>query len=271
MATRDARVNSTYTPYTGADNLEVMKEAHNYNAWLLALVQRYIVSGYRVLDFGAGSGTFAAPLHRAGLTVTCVELDPTLAAGLREQGLPVVGDLGQVEDSLFDLIYSLNVLEHIEDDCGAIRGILAKLKPGGRLLLYVPAFNVLFGPMDRKVGHLRRYRRRELITRVRAAGLTVESARYADSLGFLAALALRWLGRRSGILDPRTVRLYDRLILPVSLACDRVLWPLFGKNLCVVAHRPVARNSRTQAVSSPANPARRRGWGRFRQERGFPR
>jgi hypothetical protein len=97
---------------------------------------------------------------------------------------------------------------------------------------------VLFTAMDRKVGHLRRYRRAPLTALVRDAGLTVDEARYADSLGFFATLAYRALGRADGSIDRRALRAYDRLIFPLSRACDRLLSPWVGKNLMVVASKP---------------------------------
>jgi SAM-dependent methyltransferase len=223
--------------YTGAENLEVMREACNYNAWLLRLIRRHSPPQGRALDFGAGAGTFALPLHRAGFRMTCVEPDYALGSMLRAQGLTVVSGLDQLENGACDFIYTLNVLEHIEDDLGALRGMHSKLRPGGRLLIYVPAFQVLFGSMDRRVGHLRRYRRSDLARKVRTAGFTVEKSRYADSIGFFAALAFRLLANTGGTLNPAHVRLYDRLVFPLSLLLDHLSWPFFGKNVIVVARR----------------------------------
>src|SRR5690242_12083450 len=132
--------------YTGVDNLEVMREARNYNAWLLDLIRGHAPARGRVIDFGAGSGTFALPLQRAGLTMTCVEPDAALGAMLRARGLTSVATVEAVENESCDFAYTLNVLEHIEDDGAALRGLHAKLKPGARLLIYVPAFQVLYGP-----------------------------------------------------------------------------------------------------------------------------
>jgi len=231
-------MSSTDAGYTGADNLEVMREAFNYNAWLLRLIRRHAPSKGRVLDFGAGSGTFALPLQRAGLAMSCVEPDVALGSMLRAEGLVCVPALEQLEEAAFDFAYTLNVLEHIDDDAAALTTLRTKLKPGSRLLVYVPAFQVLYGPMDRKVGHLRRYRRLDLVRCVRKAGFTVERSRYADSLGFFAALAFRLLRREAtGELNPAHIRLYDRWAFPLSLVLDTIAWPFFGKNVIVVARR----------------------------------
>ncbi len=214
-----------------------MREAANYNAWLLALVRRYLPSSGRTLNFGAGAGTFALPLHRAGAGVICLEPDAALSTKLRAQGMAVVTSPDELGDATLDFIYSLNVLEHIEDDRGTLRTLHSKLKPTGTLLLYVPAFQILYGPMDAQVGHVRRYRRHELASKCREAGFSVELARYGDSLGFFAALAFRMLNRSGGNLNPAHVRLYDRWAFPLSLLLDHVTWPFFGKNVTVVARR----------------------------------
>jgi len=220
-----------------AYNLEVMEEAVRYNRFLLGLVQPLAAAGRRVLDFGAGSGTFAQPLRAQGADVVCVEPDPQLRLRLAEKSLRVVTDLREVEGGSIDLAYSFNVLEHIEDDAAALAALARVLRPGGRLVLYVPAFMVLYSAMDRRVGHLRRYRKRALARLVEGAGLAVEDVRYADSLGFVAALAFRAVGSRSGELSRGAVRFYDRWLFPASRALDACLAPLAGKNLVLRARR----------------------------------
>lgn len=218
--------------YSGADNLEIMEAAVRYNAFLRGLVTARAGRGDEILDFGAGAGTLARPLAAEGFRVACVEPDDTLRARLA--GLPAYAELPA---DRFDLIYSFNVLEHIADDSGTVEALRDRLKPGGRLLIYVPAFPVLFGSMDRKVGHLRRYRRAGLAGLVSAAGLRVETARYQDCLGFFAALAFRWFGNDTGAIDEGALVAYDRFVFPLSRALDRWFGGWFGKNLMVVARR----------------------------------
>jgi SAM-dependent methyltransferase len=231
----DARADSGYS---GLENLEVMREAVRYNAWLVELVRRHAPpGGGRVLDFGAGSGTFSVPVARSGLDVTCLEPDGPLRDSLRAQGLAVAAALPELENASFDYVYSLNVLEHIDDDAAALRGLSKKLRPGGVLLLYVPAFGVLYSSMDRNVGHFRRYRRHGLVRLVQEAGLDVTTARYVDCLGFLAALLYRVIGSDTGKIDRGQLRIYDSYVWPLSLRLDGVCGRLFGKNLLVLARR----------------------------------
>ncbi|HEY2346202.1 MAG TPA: methyltransferase domain-containing protein [Xanthomonadaceae bacterium] len=218
-----------------------MAEAVNYNAWLARRVALVARSGDQILDFGAGTGTFASILAQAGHSVACVEDDEELARRLRTDGFEVVASLDRIEAGTIDYVYSLNVLEHIQDDAAALAGIARALAPGGTLLLYVPAFQVLYSSMDRKVGHFRRYRRQGLEALAAAAGFIDVRSRYADSLGFFAALAYRWIGSDSGTLDRRSVVLYDRCVFPVSRMLDRLFGRLFGKNVLLTACKPPVR------------------------------
>jgi len=234
-------VTASGADYTGVDNLEVMAEAENYNRFLLSLVTRHLAPGLRVADFGAGTGTFALPLRGQGVDIVAIEPDTALQARLRQAGIATERDAAALADASLDFIYTFNVLEHIADDGAALRLLARKLKPGGRLLVYVPAFAVLFTQMDHKVGHLRRYRRGGLRALVRGAGLAVDDVRYVDSLGFFATLAYRVLkSNGDGSIDRRALRLYDRLIFPPSRILDRLLSPWLGKNLLLLATKPAA-------------------------------
>ena len=112
------------------------------------------------------------------------------------------------------------MLEHIEDDVGALRELYNKLVPGARLLIYVPAFPVLYTSMDAKVGHIRRYTRGSLLKAVGAAGFRVHRASYADCLGFVATLAFKYSGNASGDVNRSALKLYDRAIFPLSRLLD---------------------------------------------------
>jgi SAM-dependent methyltransferase len=227
--------------YPGIDNLEVMAAAENYGRFLRDLVASAAGppdAKPRILDFGAGTGTVAASVTSLGYVVTCLEPDPDLRDHLRSRGLSAVAAVADLADGdPFDLIYSMNVLEHIEDDVAALAGIRDLLRPGGKLALYVPAFAVLYSAMDRKVGHHRRYRRRDLRSVAERAGFVVDSARYVDCVGFVAALAYKVAGNRDGDIHEGSVAAFDRYAFPMSVQIDKVTQRMFGKNLFLLAHR----------------------------------
>lgn len=226
------------TEYTGRDNLDVMKAAVRYNSYLTELVIASARMNDYVIDFGAGNGTFSLPVKAAGYHVACVETDPVLSTYLAAQGMTVFNDLEQIADGSVDYIYSLNVLEHIEDDTGIVALWHRKLRPGGTLLVYVPAFMILFSGMDRKVGHIRRYTKPGLTQTLAAAGFNVDDSRYADSLGFAAALVYKLFDKEDGAVDLKMLRLYDRWIFPFSRLFDTFTHRLGGKNVYARATKP---------------------------------
>lgn len=223
-------------PYTGVENLEVMAEARNYNTWLADLVVRNLGDGREYVDFGAGSGTFALMLADRGHIIRCVEPDAALSMRLLEAGLQAVDSVDALDP--ISHLYSLNVLEHIEDDFGAAQKIFSRMEPGGTVFVYVPAFQVLYTTMDAKVGHYRRYSKQRLTEVFRQAGFVVDDVRFADSLGFFATLLFKWLGNRDGRLNRRSLLIYDRYVFPVSRLLDLLVSAFIGKNLMIRAHRP---------------------------------
>lgn len=225
--------------YTGIDNLEVMQEARNYNRYLLNLVRSHARQG-RVIDFGAGAGTFAVPMTNLGFDVTAIEPDATLRHHLAGQSVAVAADASEVPDGSIGYAYTLNVLEHIQDDLGALRQLFAKLAPDSTLLVYVPALPMLYTSMDEKVGHIRRYERAGLIRTVNAAGFTVQRVEYVDCIGVLATLLFKWLGNSSGDVNRTALKIYDRCIFPISRAADLLMRRWLGKNLLLVARKHAA-------------------------------
>lgn len=221
--------------YQGRDNLAVMALARNYNNHLVSIVHSASGSGEHLVDFGAGQGTFALALAKMGHHVECVEPDSVLSGHVRSQGMKVYTSLDEIPASTVDVLYTLNVLEHIEDDESCLRAFHEKIKPQGTLVIYVPAFQLLYSSMDAKVGHFRRYTRKELQQKVERSGFQLKKCVYVDSLGFFASLAYRFIGSDSGEISPRSISIYDRYIFPLSRILDKVLSRLMGKNLLLVA------------------------------------
>ena len=223
--------------YTGIDVLETLEGATNYNSLLLDLIVESSQGRSRMLDFGAGTGTFAKLLRTKGIDVVCVEPDVHLAERLIRDGFLTFNDLNHVPDGSFDFILTLNVLEHVEDDWTSFRRLASKLAKGGRLLIYVPAFQCLWTSLDERLKHYRRYRRAGMERLARSAGLGVCKTRYVDSLGFFAALGFKVFGNKNGHLSARAVSLYDRYVVPVSRSLDFLFGRLLGKNIYLIASK----------------------------------
>ena len=226
------------TDYSGVDNLEVMRLASNYNDYLCGVVKRHDPGTGPAIDFGAGIGTFSDCIEGDRSRVLCVEPDMALRTSLEAAGYRTVESVLDIPVESTAYVYSLNVLEHIEDDDAVVRELARRIRPGGRLLLYVPAFDLLYSSMDHKVGHYRRYTKKGASALLAGTGLTVVMSRYEDFLGFFATLAFKWTDKRgSGDIDARALLLYDRWMFPVSCMLSRVFGRWIGKNLLLVAEK----------------------------------
>jgi len=225
--------------YSGIENLEIMQDAHNYNGYLLKLIISESRGVQTALDFGAGIGTFASELSKYGTRVICIEPDCSLLRRLQERKFEAHESLGPIPEKSIPFIYSLNVLEHIEDDVGTLVELYRRLIPGGTLLIYVPAFELLFSSADTRIGHKRRYTKDMLLQRLQMAGFEADQARYVDSLGFGVALVFKLIGNKEGRVSPVAVRIFDKWIFPLSMLLDHVMSHVAGKNILVLAHRPL--------------------------------
>jgi SAM-dependent methyltransferase len=140
----------------------------------LFLAQR---PGRRVLNAGAGQGSFSRLLEERGFVVVSTDSSPAAVAVLAER---VAGETQQADvtalpfaDERFDAVVLGEVIEHVEDDEAALAEARRVLRPDGVLTLSVPAGPGRMGPSDRWAGHVRRYDRTSLATRCEAAGFTV--------------------------------------------------------------------------------------------------
>jgi SAM-dependent methyltransferase len=227
--------------YTGLDNLEVILDAVNYNRFQVDEIVKAAGNEKNVVDFGAGIGTFAKMVAARGLHVVCVDQDARLRERLQRDGFEVHSTVDEFPDNSVAFIYSLNVLEHIEDDGAVLRALYAKLTPGGRLFLYVPAFMCLWSSLDVKVEHFRRYYRRSLAQAVEQAGFHVRKAIYADSAGFLTTLIFKLVGNKQGNVNRTALWIFDRILFPSGRLLDRLGFQyVCGKNVILLAEKPGA-------------------------------
>ncbi len=225
--------------YTGTNNLVIMQEANNYNSFLLSLILNFCPSSSdTILDIGAGIGLFAKKIKENRHNVVCFEPDASQADLLKKDGFEVKQCLDEISNESFDFLYSLNVLEHIENDEETLKNWTKKLKKDGKILIYVPAFNFLFSNMDKKVGHLRRYNIKMLTKIVLNSNLRpLKKARYADSLGFFASLLYKFINKGDGNLNQNSIVFYDKFLFPISRTGDFFFNRLFGKNIWIIAEK----------------------------------
>lgn len=156
-----------------------------------------LVTGTSVLDIGCGGGALLTILKRRGHPAFGLEPNEALvrAATERDPDLRIFVGTGEDVDKLgrrFASITIIDVLEHIEDDTAQLSRIRDALEPGGQLVVLVPACQALYGRRDLRNGHYRRYSKKELVSKVRRAGFTIDQARHWNALGFVPY----WLSER---------------------------------------------------------------------------
>jgi SAM-dependent methyltransferase len=143
----------------------------------------------------------------------------------------------------FDSAILINVLEHIEDDAGALEQLAGLLVPGGHLVLWVPAYELLYSEFDKRIGHYRRYRIGQLSALLEAAGLEQSDIRYVNPVGAIAWFVLARLLRRTPTTG-RPVRLFDRYFVPILKRAERLHRPPFGQSIFAAVQKPPSGASR---------------------------
>ncbi|MBK7858057.1 MAG: class I SAM-dependent methyltransferase [Archangiaceae bacterium] len=204
----------------------------------------------RVADVGCGTGGTSSQMP-TGWAVTGVDFshDALVFSHSRGQRALVRASAEQVplRSNAFDLAFALDVVEHCRDDAAVAAELFRILKPGGRLVSTVPAYQALFGPHDRALQHHRRYRRTAFGRLVESAGFTVRKLTYFNTVLFPPSATVRLLQRFApagkeessnvslpmGPLNALLSRVFD----VERIALRRADFP-FGLSVLAVAQKP---------------------------------
>lgn len=191
----------------------------------------------RVLEIGCGQGAVAARLASRALHFVGIEPDATSFAVAKAR----VGEAGQVfnmqaselpADAQFDLVCAFEVIEHIEDDSAALANWVSRLKPGGRILLSVPAHRSRFGAADELAGHFRRYDPADMQSLLEDAGLEdIRLQLYGHGCGQLLEAARNTLARRQQSSGKAVADIEERTATSGRLFQPHSKWQSLGLGL----------------------------------------
>ncbi len=217
---------------------DVLRAAVSYQRWVVDTFAP-VLRG-RVAEVGAGVGNFTRWLAHHADEVVALEPDPAMSAAISELGLDNVVVVPErlelyafTANARFDVAVLIDVLQLFRDDMAAVRAAGRLLRVNGYLCALVPAHPGLYGSLDDRYGHHRRYTKERMVKLFDAAGLVVEELRYFNPLGALSWLAAARINRRAR-LHPALVRWSEWVTVPTSRLLERVLHPPFGQSLVAV-------------------------------------
>lgn len=224
-----------------------IEEARNYTNWLVGLLAPFLHG--EILEVGLGHGGYVSELAKFG-RYTGLDLDPAAVAEAESRHPScrfVSADIADTSfaqqfDAAFDAIVCINVLEHIEDDRIALEHLTKALRPGGHLLIVVPAGAALYNDMDRLAGHHRRYSLKQFKERITGLPLRTEQLRYFNPLGGLGWYLNKFKKYDSlndGSIN-KQIKLFDRYLIPPSRALSPLFSHVFGQSLIFVGQTPEA-------------------------------
>jgi ubiquinone/menaquinone biosynthesis C-methylase UbiE len=221
--------------------LEGLATAVNHRRWFIELALPYL--GDNPIEIGSGLGDYALEWAERLPRFTATEADPDRLVQLKERLADHTNiDVRQMllpttETGEYTAAVSYNVLEHIEDHATALRSMATLVKPGGKIILIVPAFMFAMSNVDIATGHVRRYTKKSMRAVMSEAGLEIEKLHYANALGLIGyytATSIFKLAPKEGPM----VKIYDSVVLPVTKAMEQVVRPPFGQSVFVVARVP---------------------------------
>ena len=223
------------------DELELFRHATNWKRYWSSVVARY-VNG-QVLDVGSGLGVNAPYLVNEHVTAyTFLEPDDSLLSETSMDLIPegiqqhrIQGTTADMAGKQFDTLAYIDVLEHLPDPAVELQRAMDLLRPAGHIVIVVPAFQFLYSPFDKAIGHFRRYDRAGLRADL-PAGSELVLMRYLDSTGSLLSLGNKLLLRRAAP-DPGQIAFWDKRIIPISRITDRLVVGSFGRSLIAVLRK----------------------------------
>jgi SAM-dependent methyltransferase len=221
-----------------------MEVASRYFQWQYDLARRAI--GNRVLEVGCGVGNVTSVLQDRELIVG-VDVEPECVKERARRFSGRANIISRCLDVLdpafpalagygFDSVVCLNVLEHIRDDAKALEHMGSVLQPGGSVILIIPAFEWLYGPIDRNLGHFRRYSKRRIAELARSLGFELAVAHYINFVGLFGWWVNARILRRTEQSEDQ-IRLFDSCIVPVLSRAERLVHPPCGQSIFAVLRK----------------------------------
>lgn len=227
-------------------NLELIDKAGRFTDWMYEQIRPFLTG--TILEIGSGRGTYSQKIINdfSGHQIILSDIDAKYVAKLKKRfsspNLAVLKiDFGHKNDfenlkAPVDSAFALNVLEHVKNDVQALKNVSGKLKPGGKLILLVPAHKFLFNCLDQNVGHYRRYTKKELLEKISQTDFKVKKLFYFN---FWSTFAWYLRGNifKKAILHESTMDFFNKLVPLLRFSENYILRKKLGMSLVVVLEK----------------------------------
>lgn len=209
--------------YQGTLTLEVLEGADNYNNWIASRIKPFIKSP--ALEIGAGTGNISAYFSNIK-NLTLTDVDPNLSKKLLKkftdkkniniETLNIESKFTKVKNK-FNSVFLVNVLEHIKNDQLALSNINSLLERKGRVSILVPAKKFAYNNLDKSLGHVRRYEKKELREKLEKGGFKIIYLEYFNIIGLLSWMIRDKITKNEDHLKPYQVKMFDVFVPFLSL------------------------------------------------------
>ncbi len=234
---------STTAEYTLLDQ-QLMQKAERYFAWQAGMALEHV--GQRIIEVGCGTGNFTRHMLDRERIMGLDVVDDCVTHLRERLGNPanVETRILDVQDPAFlqlrdfraDTVVCLNVLEHIGDDKLALQHMREVLQPGGRANFLLPASEALYGPIDEKLGHFRRYSKGNWRALAQSTGFEVDIARNFNFPGFFGWWANSKIFKREH-QSASQIEFFDSKVVPVISRVERWIEPPLGQSIFTVLRK----------------------------------
>lgn len=245
--TKDFKFNAV--DQEGMDTLDVIADADKFNVWMYKTISKHCFGS--TLEIGSGIGNISQYFINDGKTITLSDIRDNYVDILdqkygSEKGVKGVVNMNLTDPDFdakfknylgtFDSVFALNVVEHIEDDKLALENCYKLLKPGGHVVILVPAYQSLYNRFDKELEHFRRYTKKTLKAVISSARFDIITKRYFNFMGIFGWWVSGKL-QKNKTIPKGQMNLYNKLV-PIFKLIDTCTLRRMGLSVIVVGKKP---------------------------------
>jgi len=231
----------------GDRTLNAIQKADNFNKWMYEQIKPFLKGN--IVEIGSGVGTFSKLVAKdfPDNKFVVSDLDTDYVKQLKkefEQNKNISAykiDLGKKEDykqikDKVDTVFALNVLEHVKEDVQTMNDVYNLLKPGGRFIILVPTHQWLYSPIDKAVGHWRRYNKRMMKKRIAQTPFKLKKMFYFNAPAIAGWIVNGKILKKSEI-DDSAMGLFNKLVPFFKVIEKYLFFKKIGISLIVILEK----------------------------------